>query len=46
MVEKVDVINNKVIKVDKISIKKIKVKIVFAEKINNIQNKKLKHVIK
>ena len=46
MVEKVDVISNKVIRVDKISIKKIKVKIVLDEKINNIQNKKLKHVIK
>jgi hypothetical protein len=45
VVEKVEVISNKVIKVDRISIKKIKVKIVLDEKINNIQNKKLKHVI-
>ena len=40
-----EVIRSKVIKVDKISIKKIKVKIVFEAKINITQNKKLKHVI-
>jgi hypothetical protein len=41
----VDVISRRVIKVEIISIKKIKVKMVFEKNIKRIQNRKLKQVI-
>ena len=45
MEENVDVINSKKIKVDKTSIIKIEVKIVFEKKISTTQYKKLNRVI-